>query len=296
MTTLQTFSDIEQFPNPAAPASGAARIIGSSRGLFPNPMFDRAAGRLGKLIRDRAPHFEFHKIRRGGNHAVILVNGFLSQGDHDTADWEAAIEDKFGDATWYHLDWDACRGPKRQAIELLTLDSLLKLPMFSMQPMPPVVGGMLSWHAAMSAAERAGELLAEAIQRTPDWRFTLAGHSLGGRVVHFALKGLAKSPHKRVENAYLLGAAVGGGTKDSACWAKAAGAVEGRVFNCYSNKDAILSRLYRGANLWMSEPAGHSGIVLKHAGLFHLDCQHLVDSHFTWKSKFSTILEQLADD
>jgi hypothetical protein len=57
------------------------------------------------------PHFSFRKLRDGGKHAVIFVNGFLSQGNRETADWEGALKRKFGRATWYHLDWDACGHP-----------------------------------------------------------------------------------------------------------------------------------------------------------------------------------------
>lgn len=247
---------------------------------------------LGQPGKRSVPHVQIRKLQSGGKHAVIVVNGFLSQGDHDTADWEKAIRRKFRRATWYHLDWEAGRAPGKQLGDLLTLESLTS-------PMSPIIrigaNGLTAWHGAMLSAERTGVLLAHAIRSTPGWRFTLAGHSLGGRVIHFALKALAREKRKRIENVYLLGAAVGGGAKDDGCWEQAAGAVKGRIFNCYSREDAILSRLYRSANLTLSEPAGYSGINLQHARLFHFDCWRLVDGHLAWKSKFGSILEQLKE-
>jgi pimeloyl-ACP methyl ester carboxylesterase len=274
------FHDIEDFPNPAADSA----ILPTMARVLLGPWMSWAVPGTNQ------PHFHLRKIRPGSKHAVIVINGFMSKGDHDTGDWETAIHKKFARATWYHLDWDAFRPPHRQFGDLLTIDGVLDRMGGKREP-----GIWEAWHATMLSAEQAGELLAQAIRSTPGWRFTLAGHSLGARVIHFALKELARHPRKRVENVYLLGAAVGGGEKDEKCWATAISAVKGRIFNCYSIEDGVLDGLYRGANLLLSKPAGFYGINLQHEQIFHFDCRHLVKGHMKWKSNFGEILSQLKD-
>lgn len=241
----------------------------------------------GQSPEEAAPRFSIRKLREGGKHAVIVINGFLSKGDLDTSDWEHAIGRKFGRATWYHLDWEAYRDPLKQLGDIFALESWRKKPGKSE---PPVA---LAWHRTMSAAEEAGELLARAILCTPGWRFTLIGHSLGARVIHYALKALAKHPNKRVTNAYLLGGAVGGSPKDNACWEAAVSAVSGRIFNCYSSEDLTLQGAYQAANAMYSRPAGYAGIHLEHPRIVDFNCSALVGGHMKWKSSFREILAQL---
>lgn len=239
-------------------------------------------------------HFTIRKVREGSKHAVIFVNGFCSQGEMDISDWTDSTQSYFGKSTWYHLHWDATRTPRR------ALQGSLLLPtIFSTLPNPTgtladsVLNAVTAWHASMRNAEIAGRLLANAILRTcGGWRFTLAGHSLGGRVVHFALRTLAEQPRTSVDNAYLLGAAVGGGEKDDDCWHKAATAVRGRIVNCYSREDQVLQNLYRGANVLISEPAGYSGIHLAHGNIVDFDCTELVKTHTGWKREFGEVLRR----
>lgn len=247
----------------------------------------------GRLLSE-PPRFNIRKLRPGKRHAVIVVNGFWSKGETDTADWGGTLESRFGHAAWYHLDWEACRDPL-----VYSKDALCSL------GKPAAIGGIgaldaglaFAFHGAMHHAERSGKLLAQAIRRTPGWTFTLAGHSLGGRVIHYALQELAQEAQPRIDNAYLLGAAVGGGGKDAACWGRAAGAVAGKIFNCHSSKDRVLGLVYRGVNAGLSQPAGHAPIRLAHERIVNIDCSDLIQGnfcHFDWKSRFMDILERTA--
>jgi hypothetical protein len=295
-------AEISDFPNPAE--SGETDLLGSAARLLTGGTLIGMGG-LARLTSpvlsrltvpsvlpmDAPPHFSISKLREGGKHAVIVVNGFLSKGDLDTSDWERAIRRKFGRATWYHLDWEAYRSPLKQMADLFTADGLWKK---ATRRGEPDMGS--AWYATMKSAERAGELLAEAIMRTPGWRFTLAGHSLGARVIHFALKALEKrSSSKRVANVYLLGGAVGGSEKDDDCWEKAVDAVSGKIFNCYSSQDKILERAYQGANLMLSRPIGYAGIHFEHERIVDKGFHELVDGHTNWKDKFGEILVKLAN-
>ncbi|WP_296947297.1 DUF726 domain-containing protein [uncultured Massilia sp.] len=280
-------SDIEQFPDPAADTDG--RLAKVCQILF-NPLLLPMVTTGLPLGSAQPPRFKLHKLRSGGKHAVIVVNGFLSKGDRGTSDWEDALAARFGRATWYHLDWDAFRHPLAQAADLLTIDGMLDRMVGKREP-----ALLAGWHTTMLAAERAGELLAQAILSTPGWRFTLAGHSLGARVIHFALKALEGKGARRIENVYLLGGAVGGADveRDKRDWTSAANAVKGRIFNCFSDEDGVLAWLYQGANALQSRPVGLHGIRLKHERIFHFDCSPLVTGHMRWKENFGHILRQL---
>ncbi len=253
-------------------------------------------GKLGRLlplpISDfRAlEHFAIRKISDGAQHGITFVNGFLSEAETDTCDWTGSTKQYFEKATCYHLDWEATRHLKN------ALPEALASAFVSIANSHILFAGAniaASWHLSMKNAEVAGRLLASAILRTPDWSFTLAGHSLGARVIHFALVELAKHGSKRIENAYLLGAAVGGGGKDDDCWRQAANAVRGKIFNCFSSEDSTLAMLYRGANVMVSRPAGYSGIHLEHAQVINVDCSDFVKAHTLWKSKFGEIIRRL---
>lgn len=238
-------------------------------------------------------HFTIRKVREGSKHAFIFVNGFLSQGEMDISDWTDSAQKYFEESTWYHLQWDATRTPWRTLQESLLLPAISTFPNSTGALGNCVFNAVTAWHVSMRNAEIAGRLLANAILRTRGgWRFTLVGHSLGGRVVHFALRALAEQPRTSVENAYLLGAAVGGGEKDDKCWHRAATAVRGRIVNCYSREDQVLHNLYRGANVSISEPAGYSGIHLTHENLVDFDCTELVKAHTGWKREFGEILRR----
>jgi hypothetical protein len=246
---------------------------------------------LSPLTAESPPHFKFYKRRVGGKHAVIVINGFMSKGNLDVSDWEKEILRTFGRATWYHLDWEAARHPSDHLAHLISIDGLLENAFGKILP-----NMLTAWHSTMVAAAHAGKLLAQAIVQTPEWRYTLIGHSLGARVIHFALKDLAQQPRKHIENAYLLGGAVGGGAKDDACWEAAVGAVKGKIFNCYSGNDEVLRRLYQGANAMLSKPIGYSKIHLIHPRITSIDATLQVHGHTRWKEHFGSILNQLAHE
>jgi len=93
----------------------------------------------------------------------------------------------------------------------------------------------------MFRAARTGVQLAEAISRTTGQKFTLVGHSLGARVIYYALEALSTKDTLFVDNVILLGGAIG--RKDKEGWERAANAVSGKIYNCFSKQDKILRLL-----------------------------------------------------
>jgi hypothetical protein len=147
------------------------------------------------------------------------------------------------------------------------------------------------WHTAMVRASQAGVQLAEAVSRTQGQQFTLIGHSLGCRVIYYALQALNTKREMYVSNVLLLGGAVG--RADAPGWKRACEAVGGKIFNCYSDKDDVLKLLYKTANAGLSDPIGLAPIALDDNKIENLDCSDLVDSHLHWKRNYTGIVQRI---
>jgi hypothetical protein len=255
-------------------------------------------------------HFGIHKVHDGKKtrrHAVIFVNGFLSQKNRDVEDWTQHLGEHFDDDTWYHVDWEShnlhrlgmllAKSPEKAGTEMAkelakkAMKSAAKKigPFAIASNIADVMGN--PWHSTMVKAGMTGIMLADAIARTSGWTFTLAGHSLGARAIYYALEALStRTTGALVKDVYLLGGAVGGGEKDSAGWTMATKAVKGKIFNCFSEHDHVLKYLYQGVNGGASAPIGYHGISLSHRKIENLDCSDLVSGHTQWKDAFGSIL------
>lgn len=251
----------------------------------------RAALMGGALISAMAKQTHFH-IRRerdskDSQHAVIFINGLMSQHDHNVDDWTQHLRVHFTQHSWFHVDWEA---QQLKALGISFAKSLAR-------PLTPAGLAEMAlnnpWHAAVRNAEIAGKLLADAMARTPGCRYTLAGHSLGARVIRFALVELARRGIKCVDDVYLLGGAVGGTSKDSPAWTQALKALKGKIYNCHTSKDRVLQLAYGGASLMTCNAAGYGGIELRHRRIHNFECNRLVPGHMKWKAYFGEILRQL---
>jgi pimeloyl-ACP methyl ester carboxylesterase len=134
-------------------------------------------------------------------------------------------------------------------------------------------------------------MVADAIMRSKQESFTLVGHSLGGRVIYYALQALATRRDIKIHDVILLGAAVG--RKDDAGWRTAQTAITGKIYNCYSSNDGVLRYLYQFLNLKFSDPAGLRPITYPGRKIENVDCSDLVGSHLKWKNHYGEILEMI---
>jgi hypothetical protein len=253
--------------------------------------------------------FEIRKIKSGSRHAVIVINGFLSENEKDTEDWESALKVHFPKDTWYHLDWEASRLRNLGSMVISSIKNVRgtvvlkglakRATKAAGRKLGPVTALAIAadiadnpWHVTMFRAQQTGILLADAIARTPGWTFTLAGHSLGSRVIYYALEALSSRPGKPIKDVYLLGGAVD--RKDKQGWSNALKPIRGTLYNCHSKKDDVLGVIYRVANGYTSDPVGYDRIPLKHRRLHNFDCSVLVPGHMDWKKWYEEILIQLA--
>ena len=197
-----------------------------------------------------------------GSENVVFVNGFLQQGDQNFDDWRSGCSELHPETQAYGVTWEsktlldlgttlvgAGRGPILKFMESVVRRSSRS----AIQKVNPlnwadILLGLFDnpWHNAMAKAGMTGILLADILSRTGNKRYTLMGHSLGARVLFYTLTNLSMKPGSPVDNVYLLGGAVD--RLDTEDWQKAASAVSGKIYNCYSKNDSVLKYLYQGAN------------------------------------------------
>lgn len=226
---------------------------------------------------------------------TMFINGFLQQEETRFADWRSGHVEVSPGTRCYGVTWTSKTPRDVAALFGLSGESLAgkflgsplrRLPrLSSLNSLANVVAN--PWHVAMSRAGQTGVLLAEILSRDDGPPVTLAGHSLGCRVIYYALEALGKKAGKRVADVILLGGAVG---NDSADWRRASQAVAGTIFNCYSKKDSVLEWLYTNANMRVSDPIGFSPIGLDDARIRNIDCTDFVDGHMNWKAHYGAIL------
>lgn len=146
-------------------------------------------------------------------------------------------------------------------------------------------------YVSMVRAAKTGAVLADAITRTKENKITLVGHSLGCRVIYYALQSLSVSSVVKIDDVILLGGAVG--KEDSVGWKQAAKAINGNIYNCFSTKDQLLSKLYRIANANLSHPIGILPIPGRILKIKNLDCSKFVSGHMNWKQNYETVLRKI---
>ena len=117
------------------------------------------------------------------------------------------------------------------------------------------------------------------------------GHSLGCRVIYYALETLSTKDKKFIKDAYLLGGAVD--RKDNEGWSKSSKSLTGNIYNCYSRNDYVLKYLYKGASLQFSDPIGYDKIELDNSVIKNIDCTDIIDGHMEWKNKFNSFAGNL---
>lgn len=201
---------------------------------------------------------------------IIFINGFLQQDDENFQEWLDARLYTEPNEHLYGLCWasQSAEDFKRLADEIF-----VKKNYFHLLRNP--------WHLAMSNAEKSGLLLGEMLAHSSMRNITLVGHSLGCRVLYYALEALVDMKHTNIiHNVIMLGGAVGNQSKD---WQNATKAISGKVYNCFSLKDDVLYYSYQGSSLGLSKPIGYYPIESHDPKIINIDCSHLVNSHFKWK-------------
>ena len=242
---------------------------------------------------------------------TIFINGFTQEKEDKFLDWKSEQLAYDSDQNLYGLNWAsktrydlgksfaagianplakkalveiAKKGGKVAATKLNPLSWLSMIADLSSNP----------WHNTMLRAGKTGVLLADIISRTQGQVFNLVGHSLGCRVIYYALEALSSKKETYINDIILLGGAVG--RTDHKGWQKVSDAIKGNIYNCYSHNDKVLGRIYKIANAGLSDPIGIGPIELKNKKIANVDCTTLVNSHMTWKKHYEEILQMIYDN
>jgi len=282
-------------------ATGAAIISASGLAL---------GGSLGGVVANRYhgedKSFAIRKLReRSSQVKTIFINGFTQKNETDFFDWQAGQLAFDSTPTMYSVNWDsksnatlgaafvrgvgtpaaksvlvamAAVGGKQAAKRINPLAYLTMLPDIISNP----------WHGAMVRAAQTGVKVAEAISRTKGQKFNLVGHSLGCRVIYYVLVALGSKADTYINDVILLGGAVG--RDDVEGWTTAVSAVDGKIYNCHSNQDMVLSKIYKIANAGLSDPIGINPIKIDNSKIENIKCDDFVESHMTWKKHYEKIL------
>jgi len=240
------------------------------------------------------------------NKNIIYIDGFLTENEESTIKWRRNLEKNNNfveDYNWYYLSWESKTLEKLGGKILTDISGkqALKFAKKAAKRASRRAGKKLSpltwatfladfitntWFVANCKATQTGIILADLIARTKNQSFTLMGHSLGARVIYYALENLSTKEEKYIDDVYLLGGAME--HHDDEGWEKATKAVNGCIYNAYSKNDKILKYLFKGAKLGKTA-VGYSPIQYESNNIVNVDASHLVHDHKKWKNKFHEI-------
>lgn len=263
-------------------ASGTA-LGGTLGGVISNAYFQEVQG------------FDIKLIKEGSHPRVLFIDGFLTQKDEEPTEWKTVLKELYPDNAWYQITWESqCLHDLGKyfggmAAKELTQE-LVKAAMSASAKKAGPVGAALSvfglasnpWHIAMFKAAQTGILLSDIIART-DADYILCGHSLGARVIYYALEELNKLTHPQIDTIHLLGGAVGNKAKD---WEALSHAVKNKIHNYHSENDLILASLYKAGTAMCSNPIGYHPIDTQHAKICNHDVSEYVKGHTFYKEQF----------
>ena len=251
--------------------------------------------------------FNIHTIDKGSDDVItIFVNGFTQENELTFSDWKEGHRKYYSKDTLQGVTWRSKtmlkiggalgKGAAKQVGQQAMLQAAQKGGKELAKKLGPLAPALIlsdvvsnPWHTAMKYAENSGALLADIIARCEGKKFRLVGHSLGCRVIFYALNALSSKKERFVDDVILLGAAVSRDDSDK-MWLAASNAVDGRIYNCYSRNDYVLKFLYQGANLGLSSPAGYNPIRTDAPKVININCTSFADSHMTWKKHYSKVL------
>ena len=252
-------------------------------------------------------YFGIHNKRQSGTQKTIFVNGFLQQKDVDFKDWMIGHLPLFPEECYYGVTWASKdlyelgrilgSGAATDIAKQLFIQ-IGKQGKKKFNPLGPVITllGFAGnpWHVSMVRSAKTGAILADAISRSKETSFRLVGHSLGCRVIYYALQALSSKNNKKIDDVILLGGAVG--KDDPEGWKMATNAINGSIYNCYSKNDAILSKLYKIANANLSHPIGISPISDQNTKIQNINCSEFIkgaEAHMIWKDHYENILRKI---
>ena len=247
--------------------------------------------------------FSIRKIKDGRGPGILFINGFTTQKDMNTGDWEKQLRELYPNNPWYHVTWESKRlqdlgqnilsHPGRDGIKKMLEQFAKKATKEGAKKLGPISWvftalGIVNnpWSIAMVKSEQTGVLLSDIIARTDD-KIILCGHSLGARVIYKTLSQLSSKKKRYILDVHLLGGAVG---SDKKSWKEAKRAVSGKIVNYKSDNDYVLATMYKLGTFFLSNPIGRNNIDVK--GVINIDASSLVNGHTEYLQNFSSFFPE----
>ncbi len=232
-------------------------------------------------------NFKIKKIKNGKGRKIIFINGFLAGNSDKIDDWKSELVKIYPSNPLYYIIWDGNINIGFGELSLIARNA------FKVAENTGVLGKAVlatslglssaysSWSVASVKSYKIGVLLANILTRSKD-EYILCGHSLGARVIYYALESLAIKDEKIIDTVHLLGGAVG---SDKESWEKAKGAVRKKIYNYKSDNDDILALMYKLGTFFTSSPIGRNSIDVR--GIKNIDVSDIVDGHTKYKENFA---------
>ncbi len=219
---------------------------------------------------------------------VILINGFLQEKDQFFEDWKASYQLIKENVELFGLTWASKRVD--DVMKTFSIPSLVSRKLFWANIAYNVATN--PWHVSLKRAQDAGELLGNILLKMDldAEPITLVAHSLGCRVIFYALHFLQYHPHIKVNNVYLLGGAVGNQKQE---WEAVLQAISGKIYNCYSTNDEVLHKGYSASTLNLSKAVGYYPIKSDNDRIQDIDCTTVIQSHTDWKEKYPEVYQRI---
>lgn len=236
-------------------------------------------------------HFTFESINPAQSmHITIAISGWLSKTDDMSEAWEQLRTYPMQGKT-YALRWEAS-----SSSELIQEDvSSLSLSMVACRVFPVLTIFNLvnlvkkePFAKAVKSAEITGKALAKFLKKRVLGKgcVSLVGFSLGTTVIMHCMLELAKTSPGLLHNVILLGGAAPNNTD---IWKQSKRAASGRLVNCFSTNDRVLSLLYRASQ--MTTAIGSKELNVP--GVENYNLSELIDGHIKYRQNLTQVLKTI---
>lgn len=249
------------------------------------------------LREDKSFRIELLRPGKGGV-AVIVANGFLTEGDGERwGGWRKIIDERYPDSPVYRVRWGskelrdfgalagellAMAGGAAVARGAAALAAKAGARFLGRSISPALLAADLAknpWHVAKNRADKTGVILGDLIARTDTESYVIMGHSLGARLMVVAAEVIGTKPNgPRIESAHLLGTAIGAKSN----WDALTAAVDEAVYSYHSVNDNVLKFVYKTVQAGQ-RAAGQVGFSPVSTKLVNVDVSDTVKTHFDYQ-------------
>jgi len=214
----------------------------------------------------KVSNFKIHPKDEGKGTKILVINGFMNENEEDISEWKESLKIIWRENPYYHLLWKS-----------KTLSD------FFLSKINPIEEKKITWLEGMRNAEETGEILGK-ILASYQKEIILCGHSLGARVIYFALKYLNEQNIKStcIKEIHLLGGAVGSKTSD---WRFIKNVTTAPIYNYYSMNDDVLKYAYKLGTALQSDPVGRNEIEIDN--VININTTKRVGGHSDYKKNLA---------